>query len=230
VRAFRAIVFDLDDTLYPEREYVLSGFSEVAKYLERELGTPWSEIRDGFIREFDANGRDRVFNRWLSNQRLEVDRWLPAMVDAYRNHDPRITLAPAVRNLLAFMKPRYRLALISDGRLTQQQKKVTSLELDRWLDVILLTDELGSEFCKPCAMPFEIVIERLGVRADEAVYVGDNPVKDFLGARRTGMATVRIRRRDGIYRDSEPPTPEHKSDLEIGSLEELNGWLGEPAA
>jgi FMN phosphatase YigB (HAD superfamily) len=60
--------------------------------------------------------------------------------------------------------------------------------------------------------------------------VGDNPAKDFLGARRTGMVTVRIRRPDGIYRDSEPPTLEHKSDFEIGSVEELNGWLGEPAA
>ena len=43
MRKAEAIVFDLDDTLYPEREYVFSAYRAVAKWIERHLGTAATE-------------------------------------------------------------------------------------------------------------------------------------------------------------------------------------------
>jgi putative hydrolase of the HAD superfamily len=61
----------------------------------------------------------------------------------------------------------------------------------------------------------------LSVAGGEAVYVGDNPRKDFRGAREAGMATIRIRRPEGLHAQDEPATPADAPDREIGSLEQV---------
>ncbi len=73
-----------------------------------------------------------------------------------------------------------------------------------------------------------IVADRtLGIDGSEAVYVADNPEKDFFGARKVAMGTVRVRHRDGLYRHLEPPSDEHAPDAEIEVLDDLEGTLSE---
>jgi FMN phosphatase YigB (HAD superfamily) len=59
------------------------------------------------------------------------------------------------------------------------------------------------------------------------VYVSDNPAKDFLGARRAGMRSIRVRRAGGIYTALEPETPEYAPDAEVGDLERVPRALDE---
>ena len=53
LRDWQGIVFDLDDTLYPERDYVLSGFKAVASWAEARLGVPSLGGFSGLRRLFD---------------------------------------------------------------------------------------------------------------------------------------------------------------------------------
>ena len=71
--AWQAIVFDLDDTLYPERAYVLSGFRAVAAWAAGELGLPVTQGFAELRRLFDDGVRGDTFNRWLESHGFQPD-------------------------------------------------------------------------------------------------------------------------------------------------------------
>ena len=220
-----AVLLDMDDTLYPEREYVLSGFHAVARWLETQVGLPadgtWTELCE----LFDHGVQKGTFDAWLDQRQMESNHWMPDILQQYRDHMPSIVLKPEVVDVLCRLQDRWPLGLVADGRWQSQQKKITALELSRWFDAIVLSDQLGPEHWKPSTKPFETVLAQLNVSPAHAVYVGDNPVKDFLGARSLGLKTIRLRTDDGLYSRQEPPSPDHAPDGEIACLSDLPDYL-----
>jgi putative hydrolase of the HAD superfamily len=85
-----------------------------------------------------------------------------------------------------------RLAVVSnwDSRLPQVLRTV---ELDHYFEVVGVSQHEGVE--KPAPALFERVLERLGVRPDEALHVGDRPDTDLAGAKSAGIDAVLIDRR-----------------------------------
>jgi len=221
VKKWRAVLFDLDDTLYPEREYVQSGFRAVARWIEKEFGCPAEESYDQFSGMFESGIRRDVFNRWLIQHSLDCDAWIPQMVQIYRAHEPLIEPYPDTRESLEQLHRQCVLGLVSDGYLEVQRRKWTALRLDEYFQLVIFSDTWGRESWKPSARPFEEAVLQLSLPAAEMVYVADNPSKDFRGARAVGMGTVRIRRDDGLYRHLEPPTPADAADAEIAALPDL---------
>ena len=216
--ALRAVVFDLDDTLYPERAYVASGFGAVAAWAAEHLAVPRTEALEELTRLFEEGVRGNTFDRWLGDRGLSAARWEAPMVEAYRAHDPAIAPYPEVGALLARLRGAYRLGLLSDGQAAVQERKLAALGLEPYFDAVVLSDRLGPQAWKPSSLPYEQVLGELGVAGPEAVYVADNPAKDFLGAREAGLWTVRVRWPDGLYAAVEPATPQGASDLELPSL------------
>ncbi|MBM4429703.1 MAG: HAD family hydrolase [Chloroflexi bacterium] len=223
--ALPAVVFDLDDTLYPERAYVLSGFRAVAAWVEKHLGIPANQGFAELCQLFNDGVRGNTFNCWLENHGLSSDSWVPQMVRIYQEHNPHITPYPEVPDLLQRLRSRYRLGLVSDGYAQVQKRKLAALGLTDYFNVLVFSDEWGREAWKPNPRPFEVVLEELGVTGSEAVYVADNPTKDFLGARQVGMWTVRIRYPEGLYSHLEPPSAEHAPNAEIETLSGLETAL-----
>jgi len=220
-----SILFDLDDTLYPEEEYVRSGFRNVALWANRELSIPTEEGLQRLLAFYERGVRGDTFNQWLAQYGYHDQSLVHSAIEIYRNHFPEIRLFPEVPELLSALRSKYLLGIVSDGALKMQQNKVEALDLKTIFQTIVLSDEWGREFWKPNTKPFVAALERLGVNPDDALYVGDNPLKDFLGARRLGMKTVWIRRTTGEYAKQEPPTPEHASDYCIHSLTELRNLI-----
>jgi putative hydrolase of the HAD superfamily len=220
-----AVVFDLDDTLFAERQYVLSGFRAVAAWLDVRHGVAegqaFSELRD----LFESGVRLNTFDQWLSARGLTDSIAATSMVEVYRNHVPSISPAPGIGELLERLGGSLRLGLVSDGHARVQRAKLEALGLGRHFGAVVFSDELGREHWKPSPRPFEVVTELLGVAAAEAVYVADNPTKDFIGARSIGMSTVRLRRPEGVYAHIEPPTPAHVPDFELVETAALEALL-----
>lgn len=223
--ALRAIVFDLDDTLYPERSYVLSGFHAVATWAEKHLGISHYQGFNELCQLFDEGVRGNTFNRWIESHGIKSEGLVYQMVQVYRKHYPRIEPYPEVPELLQCLRPRYRLGLVTDGYAEVQKRKLTALGIVSYFDALVFSDEWGQEAWKPSSRPFEIAVQRLGVNSFEAIYVGDNPIKDFYGPRSIGMYTIRFRYYDGLYSHLEPPTPEHSPDAEIKGLTEMETIL-----
>jgi putative hydrolase of the HAD superfamily len=223
---WRAVVFDLDDTLYPERDYVRSGFRAAAAWCGAELGVSPEEALAEMWRRFEGGARGDVFDRWLESHGLDLEPNREAMIRAYRDHTPDVKLYPDVRPVLARLRGRFRLGLITEGFGAVQRSKIDSLGLASEFERVVVLGEDERQFWKPSPEPFHRWRGGVEVEPDQALYVGDNPAKDFLGARRAGWASVRLRRADGLHRSREPETAEAAPDFEIDSLEALLPLLG----
>jgi len=225
VSRWQAVIFDLDDTLYPERRYVQSGFRAVADWARQQFGFPTHRTCEELTRLFEQGVRGKLFDRWLESRGLETEDHIAAMVRVYREHEPQISLYADVRGLLRRLGREYRLGLLTDGLLGVQQRKVRGLGLQEQFDAIVYSDQWGREAWKPSPRPFEAILRRLDVPAEQSVYVADNPAKDFRGPRRVGMGTVRVRHGDGLHRDRHAAGPDDDADIEIESLDLLQQAL-----
>jgi putative hydrolase of the HAD superfamily len=193
-----AIVFDLDDTLYLEREYVRSGFCAVGEWFRGEFGFPDFSQRAGEL--FMAGKRGDIFDSVVASYRIEPGPMLISqLVTIYRGHRPAITLLPDAGNCLNTLYGNYPLALITDGPAVSQWNKIRSLGIESLFKTIVVTSELGEEYAKPHPLAFCLVEQRLGLRGPQLVYVGDNPRKDFQAPRQLGWHSIRVERAGGIH-------------------------------
>lgn len=217
-----ALVFDLDDTLYLEREFVLSGFAAVDEWLRRQLAVTGFAAEAG--RRFAAGARGKVFDETLAHLGVEGGAGLvPEMVALYRAHEPRLTLLPDARWALEHYRGRCKLGLLTDGYAATQRHKVAALGIGGCFDEIVYSDDLGRARWKPSPVPFLRMMAGLGCRGTECVYVADNPTKDFSAPNGLGWLTVRIRREGGEHAGVVSGEPAARM---ITSLRELPDVLG----
>ncbi|MBU4606658.1 MAG: HAD family hydrolase [Proteobacteria bacterium] len=227
---WHAVLFDLDDTLYLERDFVLGGFRAVAAWLAGECGQDPEELNSLLAGWFEQGVRGNTFNMLLQRLSLRREGLLEQLVGLYREHEPRISPSPEVPVLLAGLEKKCALGLVSDGYSRTQRRKLKALGLADRFRAMVISDELPDKARKPSPRPFWAALEGLGVAPENAVYVADNPEKDFVGARRAGLASVRVRRPQGIYSHLEPVDRVHEPDLEVADLVELERVLAALAA
>lgn len=222
------LVFDLDDTLYLERDFARSGFRAAAACL------PGTADRHRFaalcLAILDEGGRGRIFDRGLAELGLAATPHLVArLVTTYRGHDPDIALAADARRYLGARDARLRGALITDGPAATQEAKIRALSLRDLLGCVVCTGALGPGFGKPHPRAFEIVESWAGAGAGagrrvELVYVADNPTKDFVTPRARGWTTIEIRRPERIHR-APAPDRRHEAHAAIESFDDLDRCL-----
>lgn len=197
-----AVVFDLDDTLYLEREFVHSGFAAVGKHCRAEFGI--FDFAQRACDSFSAGIRGTIFNEVLTSYGIPVEADTVAkLVAVYREHSPQIRLLNDAEECLRRLHKKVPLALVTDGPSCMQWNKIRALGIEAIFDAIVVTNDLGPEYGKPHPMAFQVVEEKLGKRGPQLVYVADNPAKDFLAPQQLGWQTIRVRRVDGIYSERE---------------------------
>jgi len=198
------IVYDLDDTLYDELEFVKSGFKEVSRYLGSDL------YYDFMLEVFIKDGSGKVFNSLI--EEFTLDTSLLKLIEIYKFHQPRITLPKESLELLKFTKE-YKTALISDGNYLMQKNKFRALNLESYIDYPLFTDFYHTN--KPQEKAFKMVMEKFEEEIN-FIYISDNPKKDFIAPNRLGWKSIRFKNPVGIYK-------EYKSDatFEVTSRSEI---------
>jgi len=189
----KALVLDLDDTLYAEIDFLYSAYQHIAFRLAPEQ----SETLFNRLVELYHRGENAF--QYLVKQ-YDVD--LPTLLDWYRFHIPQIRLFPHVEEQLNRLKADYRFALITDGRSVTQRNKVKALGLEPLLDFMVISEEVGSE--KPSINNYRLVQDAL--QCEHYIYIGDNPKKDFVTPNKLGWKTICLRDRG---------TNIHKQDFEI---------------
>ena len=186
-----ALLIDLDDTLYDERSYVLSGFRAVAGELARRHPQLDAEtLAAGMEAELDANGRGRIFDVVLERAGLPSDM-IGDMIRVYREHRPVISLWPGVADTLRLLAKTYRLAIVTDGLALMQARKVEALGVADLVDEVLLCWEHGAP--KPDPACYLEAMRRLGAQPAQTVVFGDNPGHDTAAAAAAGCRSIRIR-------------------------------------
>ena len=190
-------VFDIDDTLYLERDYVRSGFDAVGEHLCKERRTrDFSKVAWAL---FEAGIRGNTFDLALKSLGLphspaDIDR----LIRVYREHAPNIEMLPDARTAVEQAQAQGPLAFITDGPLVSQTAKAKALGLHVLDALLIYTAEYGEGFGKPNPRAFVAVEERFG-SAYKYVYYADNPAKDFITPRKRQWMTVRMRRPGGLH-------------------------------
>ena len=187
----KGVIFDLDDTLYDEKDYVRSGYMAVAAYLgdKDAVDVMWNYFEEG----------KPAIDAYLSSVGRDSEK--AHCLEVYREHTPDITLRDGVAELIAELKSKgVKVGIITDGRVSGQEKKITALGLYDMVDDIIITDSLGGvQFRKPNDISFRIMQNRWRIPFEQMIYIGDNPSKDFQAPSQLGMAHFYFKNMNGLY-------------------------------
>lgn len=204
------IIFDLDDTLTYEIDFLRSAYFEIALGLEDK-----SLYRIMLEKYFQ---KENVFEFLSKRYNVEVGM----LLKQYRNHFPDIELIKGAKEVLDFCKENsFKLGLISDGRSVTQRNKLKSLKIENSFDKIVISEEFGSE--KPNEKNYSVFIED---NKTEYFYVADNYKKDFVTPNRLGWTTIALKDSgNNIHKQNSEVEKAYQPKHIVESLVEVLGIL-----
>ena len=195
----KVVVFDLDDTLYKEIDFLKSGYRKVAEYVWKQIGL--SSINDTYYNMMSWYSRgENAFAKL--NETYGIENSIKEYLDIYRYHQPNIVLSEETKTALTGLKGAgVMMGIISDGRLETQNNKIKALGLSEWIDSdLVLINEEQKNF-KPNHWSYDRMMLKCfekGVEPDaKFYYVGDNPEKDFLAPNELGWTSICLLNKDG---------------------------------
>lgn len=182
----RVVVFDLDDTLFKEIDFLKSAYRQIARLVsngDKREDEVYQVMLDTYLR--GGNAFETVVRKYRPES-LDVQ----SMLTIYRNHKPRIALDEDTRTTLEQLQSAGVIfGIISDGRQTQQMNKVLALGLNRFVDDDDIVINEDRDRMKPDERSFRRFMDRYGPDADY-FYVGDNTDKDFIAPNKLGWTSV----------------------------------------
>lgn len=194
IEGLKAIVFDMDDTLYGEKEYVRSGYRKIAQLIpqvENAAEKLWKLFEE----------KKPAIDELFKQEGLDSEELKKECLRAYRYQEPDIHFYSGVEQMLKDLrKEGYLLGVITDGRPEGQRAKIKALGLEKLVDHIVVTDEFGGiEYRKPNPIAFKTMKEKLDVEYSQMCYIGDNIKKDFIAPQQLGMKSIWFQNPDGLY-------------------------------
>ncbi|MDR0603977.1 MAG: HAD hydrolase-like protein [Bacteroidales bacterium] len=216
----RAIIFDLDDTLYPQIEYtrqcLLYSSSLIAKISNRNQ----SEIEHILNHILENKGIEyrHIYNDLFEQISFDGMPYLKDILAKFWQCQPILQLYESTYDVLNELKGKFILALLTDGYEKTQEYKINNLQIRHFFDSILITDSLGVKNRKPSVIPYSVMLNNINIPACNCIYVGNDPNKDFVGAKQLGLKTIRINQ--GEYKDMKV-SEKFNSEFIINSISEL---------
>lgn len=217
------MAFDLDDTLFKERDFACSGYRAVAAAISADalqrktIAEVMTDALDNRRNPFDA------LTAWMETNRLPSQLTVAEMVEIYRTHQPHLTLSSDAFQTLSRLKSlRIPLALVSDGRSLTQRNKIDALGLNSFFsdENIFISEEQG--FDKTTPFSFQKIMLRHSPECKSFVYVGDNPAKDFIQPNLLGWLTFCLKATaENIHKQPENLFFPHAATVTINKLTDL---------
>ncbi|MFV0173154.1 HAD family hydrolase [Empedobacter falsenii] len=204
------IIFDLDDTLMYEIDFLKSAYKEISTLVDKENQEELFKLM--LIKYHEG---ENVFDFLINNYTNFSKEQLLQM---YRNHFPNVSLNEGADDLLKKIKSKgYKLGLITDGRSVTQRNKLKALKIEDLFDKIIVSEEFGST--KPDERNFKIFLEN---DIEEYYYIADNTKKDFVTPNKLGWTSICILNKGfNIHKQDFNLDQQFLPQLKINSLNEL---------
>ena len=181
----KSVIFDLDDTLYKELDYVKSGFLNIADMVSKITKIDKKNIYDKLYKSFISN--KNPFKGLINDYKISLS--LNDLIQIYRSHNPSIRLREGAYELLnVLIANNISIGLITDGRSSQQRKKIHSLGIEKFFQSIIISEEFGS--AKPHSDNFLFFMNSIYPKSKKFYYIGDNTSKDFLTPNKLDWITI----------------------------------------
>ncbi len=217
------LIFDLDDTLYPEHTFVESGFQAVSEMLEVNYGWKKHSSMSQMLNILAQQGRGSVFNELLRRKQCFSRKLVNRCLQTYRQHKPRITTFPKAKQFLDTNQDK-NIYLLTDGNKNVQSNKINALNIEPFFKKIFITHRYGICHAKPSVYCFKLIRELEECKWSDMVYIGDNPAKDFVNLNPLGMRTIRVL--TGEYR-TVVAKPGYDAKIHIQGIADLSATLNE---
>lgn len=175
------VVFDLDDTLVYEIDYLKSAYSSIARLLEPvTFSNLYAQMMNWYSSGLDT---------FLLLQNKYPGYTKDFFLDVYRNHIPYFSLNIGAEEVLDTIKKRnFFLGLVTDGRSITQRNKLKAIGIEDMFDQIIISEEFGST--KPDERNFRVFGEDIDI---DYYYIADNPTKDFIAPNNLGWTTIALK-------------------------------------
>jgi putative hydrolase of the HAD superfamily len=202
----KAILFDLDNTLYDynyaHKNALNFSYKKLKKHLKISI-SKFNKLYEISRREIhrELSGTASAHNRVLYFQRMmekikgKVEPKLTLdLSDAYWNSFlEHMKLSNGAIDVLSFCKENnIKTAIVSDLTTKIQLKKLEKLNISKYIDTLVTSEEAGSE--KPHSIMFLLTLNKLKVMPQDAIMVGDNEIADIEGANFVGLTTVLLKK------------------------------------
>lgn len=180
------VVFDLDDTLYPEIEYARSALAFAGSLVKAAFAV--DDATSFLCQALEKRERDAIGTLWKTRGLPEAAK--SDVIAAMRAHRPDIYLPRAsAKTLQALSTQNIKWSVLTDGRSLTQRLKIEALGLKE-ASGIYISEERGVE--KPALKAYNQIVDDHPY-AHGFCYIADNPAKDFVTANALGWKTVMLR-------------------------------------
>lgn len=229
-KLYDVLFIDLDDTLYDFTSNSTDAYREVYAFMEYGR---WFRSFEHYYEIYWARNKELwvlYADSKITKEQLNAERYThPLRVMGVPDADAvgarfweesmkRLPLGarlmPHAREVLEYLKPRYRIYILSNGFAELQSRKMQSAGIAHYFDGVVLSEDIGVN--KPHRAIFDHALRVAGVTADRALMIGDNYEVDIKGAHGAGIDQV-FYNVAGLDISGEVLIPTHT----IGSLLEL---------
>ena len=191
----KAVLFDFDETLQ-DRTLAFESYMEAVleKYFpEIDEQTALQYKHDmvetgngGYVVRVDWY--QALLEKWGYADKLSANELAEHYDTTFGDHN--VIFENSVPLLKELKNRGYLVGVITNGPSYLQNHKMDESGLRPYCDIVVVSGDLGVH--KPSSEIFEITAERLGLKCEECVYVGDHPVNDIEGALSSGMRAIRM--------------------------------------
>ena len=195
----KAVLFDLDDTLYAYEPSQKKGFDACANFAlkkyaisEIDFEKTWKLAREKVHADLHGQGASHsrllyfqkqyefIFNKSNPAYALEMEELFWSEFISVMKLDPEAKIF-----LEVLKQKKIKTCIVTDLTAQIQMKKWMHLELGNYFNFLVSSEEAGVE--KPSAAIFNLALEKLQVKPSEAIMIGDNKKKDIAGAESLGI-------------------------------------------
>jgi len=215
MHALQLVLFDLDDTLFDHQHSRRNGLLALQQIYPSLAAISIETLIDEHERQLTAT-YDRVLNGTVSLTADRLERFRRFFISCgiamnmadvtlamqhYRHaYEAHRRAVPGVPSLLAYLKPRLHIGVVTNGLVATQNEKITACQLGGLIDFLLTSEEVRVK--KPAPGIFRFALEKAGTQSENAVFVGDSWELDVLGAYRSGIRSIWLNRWQKPYPDA----------------------------
>ena len=227
MNTIKHVFFDLDNTLWDFRKNARFALAELyIKYdVEKRYGFTfdefhpfyhdsneglWALIRDKKITKEEL--RARRFKEAFDNLGINDDELARIFEDEYMETITNYNeVVDGAMELLNYLKPKYKLHIITNGFLEVSKRKIETSDLNGYFDTVTYADEI--KILKPDPRIFTVALEKAGATKEESIYIGDDWIADAVGAKEFGMESIFFDRLDEKFTMEGVPTIVHLDEV-----------------
>jgi putative hydrolase of the HAD superfamily len=190
-----AVIFDLDNTLYDQEEFIISAAKEISNFLKKKYGVASYKL---LMEIFNSKTPmyPHTFDDLVKKLGLKVN--IDKLVKIFHSHKGRMKMYKNTKPVLKKLRKYFTLYLVTDGNVAMQRNKVKILGLEDFFDKIIYARKYGESYEKPSNKLYRNLVKNENIDIKKSFFVADNPHIDFIKIKELGIKTIRIRR--GIYR------------------------------